>query len=111
MVFPLGETGALLYFEVRRKVAGRHRAWGLQELLPGVGATVLCLQRPRELAGQAAARVRQAPVGHCHRGAEQTQQGASVHVEAVPSLPGLQVIQVGVCGSKRSLSSVSDWTW
>ena len=33
-----------------------------------------------------------------HRGAEQIQQGAGVHVEAEASLPGLQVIQVGVCG-------------
>ena len=62
------------------------------------------------LVGQAAAWVRKAPVGHCHRGAEQIQEGAGVHVEAVPSLPGLQVIQVGVCGSKWSLSSVPDWT-
>ena len=46
MVFPLGEAGALLYFEVHWKVAGHHRAWGLQELLPGVRATVLWLQRP-----------------------------------------------------------------
>ena len=45
---PLGcssEVGALLYFEVHRKVAGRHRAWGLQglraRLLPRSGRLLL----------------------------------------------------------------------
>lgn len=45
---------------------------------------------------QAAVKVRQAHVGHGHRRAEQVQQGAGVHAEAVAAQHGLQVVQVGV---------------
>ena len=102
---PLGcssEVGALLYFEVHRKVAGRHRAWGLQDLLPGVRATVLCLQTPRGLAGQAAAQVRQAPVGHVTEG-----QNRSSRVPVSTWKPWLVCL---VCRSSRLESVTSKWS-
>lgn len=48
-VVPWEKREPSFYFKVAGEVAGRHRAWGLQELLPGVRATVLCLRGPGSL--------------------------------------------------------------